>query len=164
MFDTLFLDRDGVINEKLENRYVTCIKEFVFIEGVLESFTTINKYFKRVIIITNQQGIGKKIMTVKQLEDVHNYMKSEIESSGGKINKIYFCSDLASKENNCRKPGTKMFEKALEDFPKIDLKKSFMLGDSDSDIVAGEKMGIKSVKIDHKFNLKSALKKIINIH
>ena len=164
MFDTLFLDRDGVINEKLENRYVTCIKEFVFIEGVLESFATINKYFKRVIIITNQQGIGKKIMTVKQLEDVHNYMKSEIENSGGKINKIYFCSDLASKENNCRKPGTKMFEKALEDFPKIDLKKSFMFGDSDSDIIAGEKMGIKSVKIDHKFNLKSALKKIINIH
>ncbi|MBH08001.1 MAG: phosphatase [Flavobacteriales bacterium] len=164
MFDTLFLDRDGVINEKLENRYVTCIKEFVFVDGVLESFTNINKYFKRVIIITNQQGIGKKIMTVKQLDDVHNYMISEIENSGGKINKIYFCSDLASKENNCRKPGTKMFEKALEDFPKIDLKKSFMFGDSDSDIVAGEKMGIKSVKIDHKFNLKSALKKIINIH
>lgn len=164
MFDTLFLDRDGVINEKLENRYVTCIKEFVFIDGVLESFTNINKYFKRVIIITNQQGIGKKIMTVKQLDDVHNYMISEIENSGGKINKIYFCSDLASKENNCRKPGTKMFEKALEDFPKIDLKKSFMFGDSDSDIIAGEKMGIKSVKIDHNFNLKSALKKIINIH
>ena len=60
MFDTLFLDRDGVINEKLENRYVTCVKEFVFIDGVLESFTTINEsFFKRVIIITNQQGIEK---------------------------------------------------------------------------------------------------------
>ena len=163
MFDTLFLDRDGVINEKLENRYVTCIKEFVFIEGVLESFIIISKFFKRVIIITNQQGIGKKIMSIKQLEDIHNYMTSEIENFGGKINKIYFCADLASKENNCRKPGTKMFEKALVDFPKIDLKKSYMIGDSDTDIIAGEKMGIKSIKVDHKFNLKSALKKIINI-
>ena len=55
-----------------------------------------------------------------------------------------------------------MFEKALEDFPKIDLKKSYMIGDSDTDIIAG-KMGIESVKVDHKFNLKSALKKIVNI-
>jgi D-glycero-D-manno-heptose 1,7-bisphosphate phosphatase len=102
-------------------------------------------------------------MTTKQLEDIHNYMISEIENSGGKISKIYFCPDLSSKENNCRKPGTKMFEKALEDFPKIDLKKSYMIGDSDTDIIAGEKMGIESVKVDHKFNLKSALKKIVNI-
>jgi len=163
MFDTLFLDRDGVINEKLENRYVTCTKEFVFIDGVLESFITISEYFKRVIIITNQQGIGKKIMSIKQLEDIHNYMMTEIESYGGKINKIYFCTDLASKENNCRKPGTEMFEKALADFPKIDLKKSYMIGDSDTDIIAGEKMGIESIKVNHKFNLKAALKKIINI-
>ena len=56
-----------------------------------------------------------------------------------------------------------MFEKALEDFPKIDLKKSYMIGDSDTDIIAGEIMGIESVKVDHKFNLKSALKKIVNI-
>ena len=47
MFDTLFLDRDGVINEKLENRYVTCINEFVFIDGVLESFTIISKFFQK---------------------------------------------------------------------------------------------------------------------
>ena len=163
MFDTLFLDRDGVINEKLENRYVTCTEEFVFIDGVLESFEIINKHFKRVIIITNQQGIGKKIMTIKQLNDVHNYMLSKIESFGGTINKIYFCSDLASKENNCRKPGTKMFESALEDFPNIEIKKSFMIGDSESDIIAGEKMGIKSIKVNQKFNLKLAIKKIINI-
>ena len=90
MFDTLFLDRDGVINEKLENRYVTCIKEFVFIDGVLESFTTISKFFKRVIIITNQQGIGKKIMTTKQLEDIHNYMISEIEIQGEKLVRFIF--------------------------------------------------------------------------
>ena len=56
-----------------------------------------------------------------------------------------------------------MFERALEDFPKIDLKKSFMIGDSESDIIAGKKMGIKSVKVNLKFNLKLALKKIINI-
>ena len=57
-------------------------------------------------------------MTTKQLEDIHNYMISEIEKSGGKISKIYFCPDLSSKENNGRKPSTKMFEKALEDFRK----------------------------------------------
>ena len=56
MFDTLFLDRDGVINEKLENKYVTCIKEFVFIDGVLESFTTISKFFKRVIILLTNKA------------------------------------------------------------------------------------------------------------
>ena len=65
-------------------------------------------------------------------------MVSEIENSGGKISKIYFCPDLSSKENNCRKPGTKMFEKALET-SKNRFKKSFMIGDSDTDIIAGEK-------------------------
>ena len=73
--------------------------------------------YESVFILSGQ-------ISTKSAEKKFDSFTEKIEKSGGKISKIYFCPDLSSKENNCRKPSTKMFEKALEDFPKIDLKKS----------------------------------------
>ena len=63
MYDTLFLDRDGVINKKLEERYVTNFNEFIFIENSVLAINKLHKIFKRILVVTNQQGIGKGIMT-----------------------------------------------------------------------------------------------------
>ena len=149
----IFLDRDGVVNKKLDGRYVLSFKEFLFMSGALSAISKLSEKFQYIIIITNQQGIGKGLMTKGDLEKLHDKMKNEIVKKGGRIDAIYYCPDLATKKCNCRKPGVKMFEEAIKDFPKIDITKSFMIGDSDSDIIAGKKFGLNTVKVDEKFKL-----------
>lgn len=155
MFDgsTLFLDRDGVINKKLEGRYVRFFEEFSFMPGAITAISKLSQVFQYIIIITNQQGIGKGLMTEIELDLLHKQMIHELKKKGGKIDAIYYCADLASKKCNCRKPGTTMFENALKDFPKIDIMKSYMIGDSDSDIQAGNAMQLNTVKVNNIYTL-----------
>ena len=86
---TLFLDRDGVINVRIIDGYVTKIEEFEFMPNVIEAFKIFKDKFKRIIVVTNQQGVGKGIMTNEDVERVHEYMIQQIENQGGRIDKIY---------------------------------------------------------------------------
>ena len=144
---TLFIDRDGVINKRLVDDYVKSWSEFEFLPGVLESFKIFSGKFGRIIVVTNQQGVGKGLMNEKVLKSIHNNMVREIESHGGRVDAIFYCTDLKNKENNCRKPSPKMFENALADFPDISPEKSIMAGDSESDIEFGKNAGIFTVYI-----------------
>ena len=146
---TLFLDRDGVINKRIYGGYVTSPDYFGFLPGVLESINFFSKIFNRIIVITNQQGVGKGIMTELELNVVHDYMTSEISTFGGRVDAIYYCADLAQSEDNCRKPSIKMAQKALKYFPEIDLNKSIMIGDSESDIEFGINAGMKTVLVSN---------------
>ena len=152
-FDTLFLDRDGVINKKLEGRYVRSWQAFEFMPNALLAIKKLSKRCERIIVVTNQQGIGKGIMTTDDLSLLHQKMQEEIAQNGGKIDEIYFCPHLEKENCNCRKPGIGMIEKAMYDFPSIDLRNSFLIGDSPSDIEAGERAGIESIKVDNQFTL-----------
>jgi D-glycero-D-manno-heptose 1,7-bisphosphate phosphatase len=151
-YTTLFLDRDGVINHKIDG-YVQFFSQFKFIEDVPESIARLSNYFIRIIIVTNQQGIGKKIMTENQLFDLHDKMLFEINKIGGKIEKIYYCLHLESANCNCRKPKSGMLLKAKEDFPDIDFSKSILIGDSDTDIIAAENVNIKSIQVSPTYTL-----------
>ena len=151
--DTLFLDRDGVINVKLEARYVRNSNEFEYIQGALVAISKLSKLFKRILIVTNQQGIGKGIMTADDLNLLHSFMTSEIGKLNGKIDKIYFCPHLVSENCNCRKPNPGMINQAIADFPDIDLQNSYLIGDSDSDIEAGNRMNLNTVKVDNEYTL-----------
>ena len=153
---TLFLDRDGVINKKLPNDYVKNIEEFEFIEGAEEAISKLGSIFGRVVVVTNQQGIGKGLMTVKDLNEVHDYMQSSLIQMGGKIDKIYFCPDLADSKSNCRKPNTGMAEEARNEFPEIDFKKSIMVGDSLSDMQMGKRVGMFTVFVNAGGSIKEA--------
>ncbi len=144
---TLFLDRDGVINKKLPNDYVKRIEEFVFIKGSVEAVTGLNRYFERTVVVTNQQGIGKGIMTKDDLKEVHAYMNNKIGEAGGKIDKVYFSPELASSNSIYRKPNTGMAEEARKDYAEIDFKKSVMVGDSLSDMQMGKRVGMITVHI-----------------
>jgi len=86
---TLFLDRDGVINKRKIGDYIKIIDEFEFLPDVKEALSILAKYFNKIIIVTNQQGIGKGIMTEDDLRDIHKYMLEEILKSGGRIDAIY---------------------------------------------------------------------------
>lgn len=138
---TLFLDRDGVINERLIGDYVKSVEEFVFCKGAVEAIATFTKIFGKIIVITNQQGIGKNLMTEDDLKKIHDHMKREINKIGGKIDAIFFCPDLALAEKNCRKPSPKMAHFAKDKFPSINFNKTLMVGDSKSDMYFAEKVG-----------------------
>ncbi len=145
---TLFLDRDGVINERVVGDYIKNVEDFHFIPGALEAIVDMSLRFGRVVVVTNQQGIGKGLMTPGNLEEIHRYMCAEIERFGGRIDAVYHAPNLAQENSPMRKPDTGMAFLAKQDFPEINFKRSVMIGDSDSDIAFGESLGMITVKLD----------------
>ena len=146
---TLFLDRDGVINKKLEGRYVTSPSELVLIPDAAEVIAKFSTLFGRIIIVTNQQGIGKELMTHQDLSNVHNSLVDQINYFGGQINQIYYCPDLAYEDSPNRKPNPGMGFQAKNDFPEINFRKSIMVGDSESDIQFGNTLRMITVRISN---------------
>ena len=144
---TLFLDRDGVINTRKMGGYIEHVEEFEFLPGVLEALVQFNNKFGRIVVVTNQQGIGKGIMTEEQLAHVHAHMLAGVTQAGARIDRCYFAPELSSPTNQMRKPNSGMGYAAQNDFPEIDFSKSVMVGDSDSDIEFGIKLGMKTVRI-----------------
>lgn len=151
---TLFLDRDGVINVRIIDGYVTKIEEFEFLPNVIEALKIFKDKFKYIIVATNQQGVGKGIMKFEDVETVHQFMVQQVAENGGKIDKVYFCPQLKSVPDNYRKPSPKMAYFAKNDFPDIDLSKSIMIGDMNSDVEFGKNAGMKTIFIgDNELNL-----------
>jgi histidinol-phosphate phosphatase family protein len=142
---TLFLDRDGVINVRLVDDYVKSPEAFEFIPGVPKAISDLSKIFSTIVVVTNQQGIGKGLMNVADLELIHKKMVNEVVALGGRIDGIYFCPFLASENSILRKPAIGMAQLAKRDFTHIDFDKSIMVGDSKSDMVFGRNAGMKNV-------------------
>ena len=161
--DTLFLDRDGVINLKLDGEYVKNIDEFEFVVGAKTAISKLSKIFNYIFIITNQQGIAKGIMSEKDLFILHEYMLFELKNNGGVIDKIYYCPHFSSENCNCRKPNPGMIQQAMTDYPKIKLTQSYLIGDSDTDIIAGNKMGLISVKVDNEYTLSKWCDELLSV-
>ncbi|MBI2721768.1 MAG: HAD family hydrolase [Bacteroidetes bacterium] len=147
---SLFLDRDGVINKKLDNDYVKHWMEFEFIEGTFEALKILGGKFGSIVVVTNQQGIAKGIYRTEDLELIHKNMLYELSYAGGRIDKVYFSPHLHSENHLTRKPGTGMALQAKKDFPIIDFSKSIIVGDSMSDMEFGRALGMKTVFISEK--------------
>ncbi|WP_317898520.1 D-glycero-alpha-D-manno-heptose-1,7-bisphosphate 7-phosphatase [Aurantibacillus circumpalustris] len=168
---TLFLDRDGVINKKLENDYVKHWIEFEFLEGSIDAIKYLSSVFGKLVIVTNQQGIGKRLYRVEDLELIHKNMLYEIAYHGGKIDKVYFSPYLNAENHPTRKPGIGMALNAQKDFPEIDFKKSIIIGDSMSDMEFGRTAGMKTIFISEEkkedlkidFHFKSLNDLVINL-
>ncbi len=146
----LFLDRDGVINKKLENDYVKHWVEFEFLDGVFDALKYLNTVFGKIVVVTNQQGIGKGLYRTEDLELIHKNMVYEIVYHGGRIDKVYFSPHLHSENHPTRKPGIGMAHHARRDYPEIDFNKSIIVGDSMSDMEFGRTAGMKTVFISEK--------------
>lgn len=141
----LFLDRDGVINKRIVGGYISSWEDFEFLPGVLEAISKFSIYFNKICIITNQQGIGKRLMSHEDVEKIHQLMKRSIEEAGGRIDGIYYCSKLKDEEDNCRKPGVFMAHAAQKDFPEIVLEESIMIGDTRGDMEFAKNAGMTGV-------------------
>lgn len=144
---TLFLDRDGVINVRLIDDYVKNINEFEFIPGVLDAFEIFARKFDKIIIVTNQQGVAKGLMTLETVNLIHQFMIGKIENQKGRVDAIYVCPQLKNAPENFRKPNPQMAYMAKDKFPEIDFSKSIMVGDSNSDIEFGQNAGMHTILI-----------------
>jgi D-glycero-alpha-D-manno-heptose 1-phosphate guanylyltransferase len=143
---TLFLDRDGVINYEKKDDYIRNWQEFKFYEGVKEALKIFAKKFGVIIVVSNQRGIGKGLMTEDDLAHIHGNMQREIEDAGGRIDAIYYCTAVDAKAIY-RKPNPGMAFSAKKDFPEIDLSKSIVAGNKPSDMLFGKNAGMYSVYI-----------------
>jgi D-glycero-alpha-D-manno-heptose 1-phosphate guanylyltransferase len=141
---TLFIDRDGVINEETVGEYVLHWGQFIFSKGVLHSFKKLSDVFGKLIIVTNQRGVGKGLMTKETLDSIHYEMQREVKIAGGHIEKIYYCTDVESSSFH-RKPNPGMAFQARQDFPDIDFTKSIMVGNKPSDMRFGRAAGMFTV-------------------
>lgn len=146
-YKTLFLDRDGVINVRLIGDYIKRWDEFKFEEGVLEAIKIFTKHFDTILIVSNQQGISKGLMTEDDLNLIHTKMKQEILNAGGRIDEIYYCKALSKENHFCRKPSVGMGLKARKQFKNIRFKESVMVGDSISDMKFGKRLKMNTVFI-----------------
>lgn len=143
----LFLDRDGVLNVRIVDNYVTRKEDFVIIDGVLDAMAIFAKKFDRIFMVTNQQGIGKGLMTDEDLKEIHDDFLAKVESAGGRIDKIYYCPELKSAHSFKRKPAIGMALQAKNDFPEISLKKSIMVGDTQTDMLFGRRAHMTTVLV-----------------
>ena len=146
MNKALFLDRDGIINERIPNDYVKSPSEFKLIPESLGFFAWAKKHGYLTVIVTNQQGIGKGLMTEHDLADVHAYMCSLLADHGFTPDAIEFCSDLAGTNSSRRKPAPGMLLDAAQKLD-IDLSSSWMIGDSISDAQAGKHAGTTTILV-----------------
>ena len=141
---TLFLDRDGVINHEKKEDYILNWEEFRFYDGVKETFHLLAEKFGKIIIVSNQRGVGKGLMTEADLRDIHFNMQQEIESAGGRIDHIYYCTSTDNKHPD-RKPNPGMAFHAQSFFSEIDLDKAIVVGNKPSDMQFGRNASIYTV-------------------
>lgn len=142
-----FLDRDGVINVKApEGEYIKSWDEFEFLPGAPEAVAALANSGLRVVVVTNQRGIALGRMSEADLDDIHRRMVSELQAAGARVDAIYHCPHDMD-ECDCRKPKTGMFRRATEELPGVDLERSVVIGDADSDMEAGRRIGALRVQV-----------------
>lgn len=145
MVKVVFLDRDGLINQQApEHDYIKRWEDFRFLPGVLVAVEKLNAADYLTIVVTNQRGVARGMITMERLHDIHRHMCAVFAEHGAKISGVYTCPHEQG-TCSCRKPGTGLFLQAEQDFD-IDKARSWMVGDSDSDVEAGQRYGIRAIK------------------
>jgi len=156
----IFLDRDGVINEKPKKAdYVKNWSEFKFLPWVLQSFETLCQKGYDIYVITNQPGIARRMMTKDDLDLIHQKMEEEFKKNNAKIKGIYCCIHGWGDDCECRKPKPGLlFQAARENY--LNLTESIFIGDDERDVQAGQLAGCKTILADDKKNILEIVKEI----
>jgi D-glycero-D-manno-heptose 1,7-bisphosphate phosphatase len=142
-----FLDRDGVINRKAsEGSYITRWEDMHFLPYVPEAITLLNRAGFRVIVASNQRCVAKGLTTVRELESFHRRMCDVLAKTGAVIDAVYYCPHDVEPACDCRKPAPGMLLSAARAY-NIDLASSWMIGDSEIDVLAGRNAGCKTARL-----------------
>ncbi|WP_069660330.1 D-glycero-alpha-D-manno-heptose-1,7-bisphosphate 7-phosphatase [Arcticibacter eurypsychrophilus] len=145
MLDTLFLDRDGVLNKKLDDTYVLLPIDIEILPGIKNFLLWANQAFKQIFVITNQRCIGRKMLSLIELNALNEQINEQL---GFVIQHFFVCPHLDEDNCNCRKPKTGLFLQAKEMYT-IDFANSWMIGDSVNDLIPARSLGIKTIYIGH---------------
>ena len=142
----VFLDRDGVINIDRSD-FVKSWEEFEFVPGSLEALAALSQTSYKIVVITNQSGIGRGLLTQETLEQMHARMIDRVGASGGRIDAIYYCPHAPGAGCECRKPAAGLFFEAARDLD-IDLSLSWAIGDRHRDAEAANRAGVRAILLD----------------
>ncbi len=143
----VFLDRDGVISKYYPGDWSKKWEEFSFLPKAKESLKRLTKANYRIVVISNQAGVSKGLFSLKNLRYITKRMKEEVKKSGGKIKKVYYCPHQDEDNCSCRKPKVGLFRKAEKDLGGFNFEKTFFVGDSEVDILAGKNIGTKTILV-----------------
>ena len=154
----IFLDRDDTLIE--DPGYISDPEQVKILEGVPEALIQLKSLGYKLIVVSNQSGVARGIVTEKKLEEIHDRLKQLLAKKNAYLDKIYYCPyhpegivPKYRKESNCRKPNPGMFLRAFAEM-KIDLDQSWCIGNSSRDIEAGSKAGCKTILIDVPYRTK----------
>lgn len=152
----IFLDRDGVLNKK-RNDYVKSIDELEIFPNIGREISKIKNQGFLIIVVTNQSVINRGIITKEKLFEIHSKIQDILIKDKTSIDKFYFCPHRPDENCKCRKPNPGLILQAINEF-SIDVSKSWMVGDSKTDIEAGRKAGCKTIFLDENDSFKKILK------
>jgi D-glycero-D-manno-heptose 1,7-bisphosphate phosphatase len=136
----IFLDRDGIIN--VDSGYVSKIEDFVFTKGIFKTLRALQEEGYLLIVVTNQSGIARGYYSEETYMDLTVYMVEELKKRGIRIASVYHCPHGPDDHCKCRKPRAGMLKAAQKQF-RVEMKESWMVGDKESDMLAGKNAGIK---------------------
>lgn len=145
-FSTVFLDRDGVINRRPGDGYVTQWSDFHFLDGVKTAVALLRSAGARVIVVTNQRCVAHGLVAEPELAQIHHHMIREMEAAGGAVDAVYHCPHHPD-QCDCKKPKPGMLLQARRDFPDIDFHQSVIIGDSLRDLQAGHAVGCQTILV-----------------
>jgi D-glycero-D-manno-heptose 1,7-bisphosphate phosphatase len=145
---TVFLDRDGVINEKApEGDYVRRVEDLKLLDGAAEAIARLNRAGVRVIVVSNQRGVARGLYSVEDVREIEAALETMLAAKSAHLDGFYFCPHEEG-ACNCRKPLPGLFEQARADFPEIEAASSVMIGDSLSDVEFGRGLGMRTIFIE----------------
>jgi histidinol-phosphate phosphatase family protein len=145
---THFLDRDGVNKERIFYKYVLDWAAFHFTDGLLANAAQIGAAFEHIVVVTNQQCIAKGLLSEQALDAIHQHMCGALQNAGLHIDIVLAATEFKNGQAQRRKPNTKMAFEAQAAFPNIDFQKSIMVGDTNTDILFGKKLGMYTVLVE----------------
>lgn len=140
----VFLDRDGTVSEEVG--YLNHISRFRMLSGVPAAIRKLNDAGLPVVVVTNQSGVGRGYFPESVVHEVHERMLSELHTFGARLDGVYYCPHVGADECGCRKPKAGMLQRAASEL-RLDLKKSFVVGDRGGDVAMAHRAGCKSVLV-----------------
>jgi D-glycero-D-manno-heptose 1,7-bisphosphate phosphatase len=147
----VFLDRDGTVNEEVD--YLTSPRDLRLIPRSAEAIRRANDLGLKVIIVTNQSGVARGLLTEAELLSVHRSLTGLLADEGARVDGIYYCphhpsegTDEYRKECDCRKPKTGMIERAMREF-RIDPTRSYVIGDRTVDVEMAKNAGARAILV-----------------
>lgn len=156
----IFLDRDGVINVE-RGEYTYNVNDFVFVDGLFSALKKLQQHGFEFIVITNQGGISKGIYAHQDVLQLNHLIQEEFKKHQLQLLAFFYCPHHSDVEKCiCRKPNSLLLEKAIAKY-NVDCNNSFFIGDSDRDIEAANKVGVKGIKVNKNSDLNVYINQIV---